>query len=163
MRGRRLVIMGISLGAAATAAGQAPAAGLPEDLRAHVRDARFDAVSSVRGLPLGVRSELQNLFGTQTLDMAEAGAPFQGSSATADLTLPSRRLVSAGCSYEDCLVVYEQGGRAARTQRVLLFHWTPQATTFEWGGTAPGGGLKTIDAVRRAVLTSAVKTSAGPW
>ena len=161
MRGRLLIIIGITLGAAATAAGQAPAA-LPEDLRAHVRDGRFDTVTSIRGLPLGVRGELQNLFGTQTFDMAEAGAPFQGSSATPDLTLPSRRLVAAACSYEDCLVAYEQGRRAALTQRVLLFHWTPAATKFEWGGTAPAT-LKTIDAVRRAVLSNVIKTSAGPW
>jgi hypothetical protein len=127
-----------------------------------VRDGRFDEVSSIRGLPLGVRGELQNLFGTAALDMAEHGAPFQGSSTTADLTLPSRRLVAAGCSSEDCLVAYEHGSRSARTLRVLLFHWTPTATTFEWGGTA-AGSLTTIDAVRRAVLSNAIKTSAGPW
>jgi hypothetical protein len=131
-------------------------------LRAHVQDGRFDAVSSIRGLPLGVRGELQNLFGTQTFDMAEQSEPFQGSSATADVRLPSRRLVAAGCSYTDCLVSYEQGARNARTQQVLLFHWTPDATKFEWGGTAQGS-LKTIEAVRGAVLSGAIKTSSGPW
>jgi hypothetical protein len=44
----------------------------------------------------------------------------------------------------------------------MLLHWTPKATTFEWGGTAPGG-LATIDAVRSAVLSGAIKGSAGPW
>jgi hypothetical protein len=43
---------------------------------------------------------------------------------------------------------------------VALFHWTPAATRFEWGGTAPGG-LATIDEVRNAILSGAIKDRPG--
>ncbi len=59
------------------------------------------------------------------------------------------------------LVYYERGG-IAHTWRVVLFHWTPQATKFECGGMAPGG-LLTIDDVRKAVLSGAIKDPAGVW
>jgi hypothetical protein len=75
--------------------------------------------------------------------------------------LPSRRLVVAGCSYDHCLVYYERGG-TAHTWRVALFHWTPDATRFEWGGIAPGS-LTTIDAVRSTILSGAIKDPAGLW
>jgi hypothetical protein len=153
MRARLLCVIGVSLWSAATVARQAaPSAILPPELRAHVQEGRLDMISSIRGLPLGVRNELQMLFGTQTLDIAEPGTASQG----------LRRLVAAGCSYRDCLVYYERGPGVARTWRVMLLHWTPNATTFEWGGTAPGG-LTTIDAVRSAVLSGAIKSSTGPW
>jgi hypothetical protein len=48
-----------------------------EALRAHLKDDRFQIVTSVRGLPLGVRDGLQTLFGDQALDIAEPGAEFQ--------------------------------------------------------------------------------------
>jgi hypothetical protein len=153
MRARLLCVIGVSLWPAATVAGQAaPPATLPPELRAHVQEGRLDMISSIRGLPLGVRNELQALFGTPTLDIAEPGTASQA----------LRRLVAAGCSYRDCLVYYEHGSGAARTWRVMLLHWTPNATTFEWGGTAPGG-LATIEAVRSAVLSGAIKSSTGPW
>jgi len=69
--------------------------------------------------------------------------------------------VAAACSREDCLVYYERGG-SARMWRVALFHWRPNATTLEWGGTAPAG-LTSIDAVRSAVLSGAIKGPAEPW
>jgi len=43
-----------------------------------------------------------------------------------------------------------------------LFHWTPAATRFEFGGTAPGG-LATIDDVRNAVLSGAIKGPNKTW
>ena len=159
---RLLCAIGVSLWSATTAAGQAaPPAALPVELRAHVQDERFGIVSSIRGLPLGVRTELQTLFGSPTLDIAEPGEAFQATGRSADSRLPTRQLVAAGCSREDCLVYYERGG-SARTWRVALFHWTPSATKLEWGGTAPGG-LKTIDDVRGAVLSGTIKSSPGPW
>jgi hypothetical protein len=162
MRARLLCILGVSLSSATAVARQpAPPLALPVALRAHLQSGRFDIVSSIRGLPLGIRDELQKLFGSQTLDIAESGAPFQGSGRTAE-SLPMRRLVAAACSYADCLVYYELGGRAGRTWRVLLLHWTPNATKFEWGATAPGT-LTTIDEVRRAVLSGTIKGSSGPW
>ncbi|MCM3879530.1 MAG: hypothetical protein ND807_05440 [Vicinamibacterales bacterium] len=142
--------------------GQAtPAGALPAALRANLRDDRFDIVTSIRGLPLGVRAALQTMFGSPTLDIAEPGARFQTAEPTVDSNLPTRRLVAAGCSYDYCLVYYERGGNR-HAWHVVLFHWTPDATKFEWGGTAPGG-LATIDDVRRAVLSGAIKSSAGPW
>ncbi|MBY0492766.1 MAG: hypothetical protein K2Y23_01005 [Cyanobacteria bacterium] len=114
---------------------------LPQALQAHFKDERFQIVTSIRGLPLGVRDELQELFGG-SLDIAEPGAP-----------LKSRRLVAAGCSIDHCLVYYERG--AAPSWRVALFHWTPAATTLDFGGHAPGG-FRLIEEVRNAVLSGAI-------
>jgi hypothetical protein len=90
------------------------------------------------------------LFGSTALDIAEPGAEFK-----------VRRLVAAGCSYDHCLVYYERGGDA-HTWHVALFHWTPAATRFEFGGTAPTG-LVTIDDVRTAILSGRIEEAAGLW
>jgi len=138
----------------------APTGALSTALRTHVQDERFDVVTSIRGLPLGVRDELQKLWGIRALDIAEPGAEFQGPGAV-NAALPARRLVAAGCSADfHCLVYYERGGRD-HTWLVTLFRWTPAATRLEWGGAAPGG-LKTIDEVRSAVLSQS-KNYNGPW
>ncbi len=152
-----LVLIGVvtAPGAVANANQRTPAAALPEELKTHVKSDRFQIVTSVRGLPLGVRDELQVLFGSSTLDIAERGAEF-GSS-----TLSMRRLVTAGCSIEYCLVYYERDG-TPHTWHVALFHWTPAATRFEWGGTAPSG-LKTIDDVRNAVQSGAIAAPGKVW
>jgi hypothetical protein len=118
------------------------------ELRTHLQNERLGiVVTSVRGLPLGVRNALQELFGGSTLDIDEPGAP-----------LKTRRLVLAGCSYDHCLVYYERGG-ATHTFHAALFHWTPDATSFEFGGPAPAG-LKTTDELRSAVLSGAIKSPA---
>jgi hypothetical protein len=143
------------------AASQPPVpADLPATLRAHVKEERFEVVTSVRGLPLGVRDGLQTLFGSQTLDLAESGAGRQGRDVSVN-PKPLRRLVAAGCSIDHCLVYYERGG-GAPTWLVALFHWTPDATRFEWGGNAPGG-LATIDEVRNAVVSGKVKGPVKLW
>ncbi len=152
--------IGVNLCLAVIAWGQVtPSGALPGELRAHIQD-RLAIVTSVRGLPIGVRSGLQTLFGGHTLDIAETGAAFQVGEKSVS-SLPTRRLVAAGCSYEDCLVYYERGG-STRTWHVALFHWTPEATKFEWGSTAPGG-LLTIDDVRRAILSGAIKGPGAGW
>lgn len=139
----------------------APAA-ISMTLRDHLKDERLDIVTSIRGLPLGVRDGLQTLFGGQTLDIAEPGAGFQATEAIGNSKLPLRRLMAGGCSPDGhCLVYYERGG-GTRTWLVALFHWTPSATRFEWGGNARGG-LATIDDVRNAVLSGAVKGPATSW
>jgi hypothetical protein len=130
-------------------------------LRAHVLDERFGIVTSIRGLPLGVRSGLQTLFGSRDLDIAEPGAEFQATDVVATPKLPTRRLVAAGCSVDHCLVYYQRGG-LDHTWHVALFHWTPAATRFEWGGTAPKD-LATIDDVRSAVLSGGIKGPARNW
>lgn len=156
------VALGAGSGSAVLAARQAtPPTALSPALRAHVQDERFQIVTSIRGLPLGVRSALQTLFGSPGLDIAEPGEAFQATGATVQTTLPLRRLVVAGCSYEHCLVYYELGG-VAHTWRVALFHWTPNATRFEGGGAAPAG-LTTVDDVRRVILSSTLTVPAGRW
>jgi CubicO group peptidase (beta-lactamase class C family) len=134
---------------------------LTDALRAHVKSDRFEIVTSVRGLPLGVRDEMQRLFGSATLDIADLRAAFRGAGAAGDPELPTRRLAAAGCSVEYCLVYYERAG-SPRTWHVALFRWTPDATRFEWGGSAPGG-LATLDAVRKAILSGAIKGPAKVW
>jgi hypothetical protein len=134
---------------------------LPESLRAHLTNERLEIVTSIRGLPLGVRDELQALFGSQTLDIAEPGAEFQLTDVIRNPQLPIRRLVAAGCSIDHCLVYYERGG-IAHSWRVALFRWTPQATRFEWGGTAPNS-LATIDNVRTAVLAGTITGANNVW
>ena len=161
-RTRLLFAIGVSLWSAVAAGNQAAPPVAPSgELRAHVQDERFGIVTSIRGLPLGVRAGLQTLFGSQALDIAEPGGEFQVGNAIVDSTLPIRRLVAAGCSYDHCLVYYERGG-IAHTWRVALFHWTPDATRLEWGGAAPGG-LVTIDDVRSAMLSGAIEGPAGLW
>jgi hypothetical protein len=130
-------------------------------MRARVKNEQFQVVTSVRGLPLGVRDALQTLFGSQDLDIAEPGAQFQSTDAISNLTLPTRRLVTAGCSANYCLVYYERGG-IARSFRVALFHWTPAATRFEGGGTA-AGGLRTVDDVRNAVVSGSLQNPTKVW
>jgi hypothetical protein len=162
-RRRLLYTIGVTTFLSAVVVGSqvAPPAALSEPLRAQLKNARLDIVTSVRGLPLGVRDELQALFGSHTLDIAEPGADFQAAGTTTNSNLPSRRLAAAGCSIEYCLVYYERGGKV-RTWHVAFFHWTPAETRLEFGGLAPGG-LATIDRVRSAVLSGAVKGPAGFW
>jgi len=153
--------IGLSLSSAAAAGGQTTSTtALSETQRAHVKGDRFQIVTAVRGLPLGVRDGLQKLFGTPTLDIAEPGAEYQTTDVIGS-ELPIRRLVAAGCSQDHCLVYYERGG-IAHTWQVALFHWTPAATRFEWGAIAPGG-FTTIDDVRKAVLSGAIKTPNKVW
>ena len=158
---RLLCAIALSLWSAVVAGSQAAPGALSGALRNYVKDGRFGIVTSIRGLPLGVRHELQTMFGSQTLDIAEPGAQFQATNVTANPKLPIRRLVAAGCTMEYCLVYYERGG-FAHTWHVALFHWTPEATRLEWGGAAPGG-LKTIDDVRKAILSGAIKGPAKSW
>ena len=134
---------------------------MPGALQAHVKDERFEIVTSIRGLPLGVRDGLQTLFGSQTLDIAEPGAAFQVTDVVGARKLPIRRLITAGCSTDHCLVYYERGG-IAHTWQVALFHWTPSATRFEEGGIAPPG-LASIDQVRNAILSGAIRGPTKVW
>jgi hypothetical protein len=154
--------IGVSLCWAAVVGNQA--AGpvvLSGPLRAQLSDERFGIVTSIRGLPLGVRNELQTLFGSPALDIAEPGDKFQVTDAILDPRLPIRRLVAAGCSINHCIVYYERGG-ISHTWRVAVFHWTPDATRFLWGGIAPGG-LASIDDVRKAMLSGSIKGPTKVW
>ena len=161
-RTQLLCAIGVVFWSAFVACGQAAeSVALPEALRAVVKNDRFDKVTSIRGLPIGVRDGLQTLFGAEWLDIAESTADFQVDDLVVNPSLPNRRLVAAGCTIEYCLVYYERGG-TEHTWHVALFHWTPAATRFEWGGIAPPG-LTTIEDVRRAVLSGAIKGPATIW
>ena len=157
--------IGVSLLSALVCCSQAAPAALSSALREHMTLDRFDVVSSVRGLPLGVREALQTLFGSQefdiAVDIADPGARFQGTDAIGNPKLPIRRLIAAECSIDHCLVYYERGGDA-HTWHVALFHWTPDATRLDGGGLAPGR-LATIVDARNAILSGAIKGSAKFW
>ncbi len=157
-----LFALGLSLASAVAVTGQtlAPVT-LSAALRAHVKGERFEIVTAVRGLPLGVRDGLQALFGSQTLDIAAPGADFQVTDVIVNPRLPLRRLIAAGCSIDHCLVYYERGG-IAHTWQAALFHWTPAATRFESGGSAPAG-LASVDDVRAALLSGAIKGPIKYW
>ncbi len=130
-------------------------------LRAHLAGERFDAVTALNGLPLGVREALKELFGSTSLDIAEPGAEFQGTDAAATPKRPSRRLAAAGCSTDHCIVYYERAGNTP-TWRVALFRWAPDATRFEWGGAAPAG-LTALEDVRNAVLSGKIQSPDRSW
>jgi hypothetical protein len=131
-------------------------------LWAHLKDERFETVTSVAGLSLGVPDALRQLFGSSSLDIADPGAEFQSAGAAAHSSKsPIRRLVAAGCSTDHCLVYYERRGDVP-SWRVALFHWGPDATRFEWGGAAPGG-LVGIDDVRNAVLSRQITSPDRSW
>ena len=130
---------------------------LPAALQSHIKDEQFQIVTSIRGLPLGVRDGLQTLFGSQALDIADPGREFQVTDVIVKPNLPIRRLVAAGCSTDHCLVHYERGG-FAHTWHVAVFRWTPAQTRFEWGGVS-AGRLGTVDDIRKAILSGAIKPS----
>src|SRR5687768_5419939 len=163
-RTRFLSALGVSLLSAIVIASQAaPPPALSEALLAHVKGEEFAIVTSLRGLPLGVRNGLQTLFGNQSIDtaIAEPGAAYQATDVIVTPNLPFRRLVAAGCSVDHCLVYYERGG-IVHTFQVALFRWTPAETRFEGGGIAPGG-LKTVDDVKKPVLSGSIKGSPKSW
>jgi hypothetical protein len=139
-----------------------PSAAMPDELRTRMQNAQFGIVTSVRGLPLTVREELQKMWNSGTLDIAEPGADFRKTGVPASSEIPLRRLIAAGCTSDNyCLVYYERGGSPS-TWHVALFRWTPDATRFEWGGSAPAG-LKTIEDVRKASLSGVIKVRTEPW
>ena len=146
------------------AAGQPATSGaLSAAQRTHLQTERFDLVTSVRGLPLGVRDLMTKMFGAVSLDIAEPGAEFQRAGAPVNRQLPTRRMIAAGCSRDfHCLLYYERYNGTAISPYVMLFRWTPDASQFEWGGTAPAN-LATIENVRSAILSGVIMRHAGPW
>jgi hypothetical protein len=94
-------------------------------------------VTHVRDLPARVRDALQSLFKSDTLEIADPGAPFEATDDVSDPRLPSRRLDVAGCSRDHCLLQYERGGYAHRFYAVLIAVSEKQATV-EWAGSTHG-------------------------
>lgn len=155
------LVVGLALLGAAPAAAQTVPWLVPAPLRVHVEAERFQLVTAVRGLPLGVREELQRLFGSSAMAIADPDAPFQAAEGVADLSLSIRRLRVAGCSQDHCLVYYERGG-STHTWHAVLFHWTPDRTRVEAGGIAPAG-FRTVDELRKALLSGALSGPARTW
>ena len=158
---RLLRLLGISLVLVAAACRHGTAVPLFGTLRAHLEAERFDTVTSIGGLPAGVQDELRRLFGSASLDIAEAGAELAHPGDAAPAKAPSRRMIAAGCSTDHCLVYYERRG-AAPAWRIALFRWAPDATRFEWGGAAPAG-LASIADVRNAVLAGEIRSPNRSW
>ncbi len=154
-------VLGMVLGARVGVAQPAVPVTMPAAIQAHVRSERFQVVSAVRGLPLGVREALQRMFGSAAMAIADPGAPFQVTDVITDPSLPIRRMSVAGCSQDHCLVYYERGG-IAHVWHAVLFHWTPEATRVVAGGIAPVG-LRTVDELRNAVLSGALKGPGRYW
>lgn len=160
----RLVPLTLVLMLAAARAGLAQSTvpvTVPPATQAHVRGERFQVVSAVRGLPLGVREELQRMFGGSAMAIADPGERFQATDDISDPSLPTRRLGVAGCSQDHCLVYYERGG-IAHVWHVVLFYWTPEGTRVEAGGIAPAG-LRTVDELRTAVLSGRLARAGRYW
>lgn len=130
-------------------------------VQSHLRAEKFQVVTAVRGLPLGVREELERMFGVSATAIAEPGARFQATDDLSEPGLPIRRLNVAGCSQDHCLVYYERGG-IARVWHAVLFHWTPEGTRVVAGGIAPAG-LRSVDELRDAVLTGRLKAPGQYW
>lgn len=158
---RPLLVFVLGLAAATAWAQPAVPPTVPAPMRAHVRDERFQIVTAVRGLPLGVREELQRMFGSTAMAIADPGERFQATDVITDPGLPIRRLSVAGCSQDHCLVYYERGG-IAHTWHAVLLHWTPEGTRVEAGGTAPAG-IRSLDELRNAVLSGALKGPGRYW
>jgi len=164
MRRTSLCALWLWLGAVAVWAAQSEKSEvMSATLRSHLQSDRFQIVSSMRGFPLGLRDRLSEMFGAGYLDIVDPGKDFQGTRPAGPGSLSLRRLIAGGCATDNhCLVYYERGG-ATVTRRVVLFHWTPDATTFVWGGAAPGG-MATIDTVVKAILAGTLRGGeAGPW
>ena len=128
-----------------------PASAIPESLRAHIRAETFSPLASVSALPAAVQTELARLFGTKSLDLADPGAPFQATDVVTNPRLPWRRLISAGCAADHCLVHYEKGGFAHLYQVVVLSR-QGEAVRFAWGG-AVAGPMPNVQAVRDTVAS----------
>jgi hypothetical protein len=158
MRAIGLILLSTVL--SSTQSGPAP---LSADLREHLKRERFDIVTSIRGLPLGVRGALQTLFASREYDVqreiAQPDGKFQGT--TGDASLPLRRLIAAECAQDHCLVYYERGGRSL-TWHVALFYWDPEATRFEGGGQLPRR-LPAIGDAWNALVSGALKDSSKVW
>lgn len=161
-RTRVLSVVGVGCLAVVTCGSQVEPPQLPPPgVRLHVRDERFQLVTSVSGLPLGVRDALQGLFGDGSLDIADPDAEFSVTGVRIVSGPPTRRLIMAGCSPDHCIVYYERGGKSV-TRHAALFYWTPSATRLEWGGQAPND-LAAVADVRTALLSGLVKHPPPFW
>ena len=135
--------------------------GFTAAIRDRVRVERFAPVATVAALPANVRDALHDLFGGKTLEMADPGQPFQATDVMVTPRLPARRLVSAGCSADHCLVYYERGG-FARVHQIVLFSTADTPARLVHGGVA-AGGLTDLEQVREALVSGQVTRDSKYW
>ena len=96
-------------------------------------------------------------------DVIDLADPAADAAAGVNMPKPaqvSRRLVSAACAIDHCLVYYERVG--ASQWNAALLHWTPENTRVEWGAAVPGG-IASIDEVKLGMLSGAFKTPLALW
>ena len=140
--------------AAATSQSSDPQPKVPAALRAHLATEAFKAIATTKELPPALRSSLASLFKESTLEMADPGTPFQATDVPTAPPLPWRRMVTAGCSADHCLVYYEEGG-FAHYHIIVVFKLDGTKARFEYGAAA-SPGLDGIDGVKAALAQGAV-------
>ena len=136
---------------------QTPApAPLSAAAREHLRTDTLAPIAHVADLPQLVRNALTSNFSTPTLGMADPGQEFQSTDVVMNPNLPTRRLISAGCSSDHCLVHYEQGG-IAHFYRVLLVSVSKTAAKVEWTAMS-GGPMPNIADVQTQIVSGKIKS-----
>jgi hypothetical protein len=134
---------------------------MPEALRAHISSETFTPLSTVAALPKGLKDELARRFKEKSLQLADPGAPYQATDVIGPELLPFRRLISAGCAADHCLVHYERGG-FAHTYAVLVLSRRGKTVRVVWGGGV-GGPIPGVRAVRDALVARTVIGQAKYW
>ncbi len=140
---------------------QAVPSTLPASARAHLKSATLAPIAHVDNLPAAVRSALTTLFGSERLEMAEPGAAFQSTDAIMTPDLPVRRLITAGCARDLCLVHYERGG-VAHTYQVALLALSPERARFQWGGLT-SGPIQGLAELKSLVVEGRVRGPVPNW
>jgi hypothetical protein len=154
---------------------------VPGALRKHLRKERFAPVARIAGLPEGVKEWLRGLsrrraaerarmwallpedvrpprkdwVAEDAVPMADPGEDFERSDAIMDPRLPTRSLVSAGCSADHCLLFYRQGGYAL-TSHVALFRLASDGAVLESGGILTRWA-RDLDEARSELLAGRVR------
>ena len=136
---------------------QTPAAApLSATVRDHLRADTLAPIAHIAELPKLVQDALRANFSSPTLDMADPGQQWQVTDVVMDPKLPMRRLISAGCSSDHCLVHYEQGG-IAHFYRVLLISVSKTAAKVDWSGMC-GGPMPNVAEVQAQVVAGKIKS-----
>ena len=139
------------------AGAQAPAqTPLSAAVREHLRADTLAPVMHVVDLPKLVQDALKANFSNPKLDMADPGQEFQATDVIMNANLPTRRLISAGCSSDHCLIHYEQGG-IAHFYRVLLVSVSKTAAKVDWNGMC-GGPMPNLAEVQAQVVSGKIKS-----
>ena len=132
------------------------AAALSASAREHLRADTLAPIAHAAELPKLVQDALKANFSSPTLQMADPGQEWQATDVVMNPNLPTRRLISAGCSSDHCLVHYEQGG-IAHFYRVLLISVSKTAAKVDWSGMC-GGPMPNVAEVQAQVVAGKIKS-----